>query len=85
MDIQMPVMDGVASARCIRALKSVTAGVPIIAVTANTLDDQLTLYAEAGMNDCVAKPIRPAELFAKVTGWASTAWREDWAGTEIAA
>lgn len=87
MDIQMPVMDGVASARCIRALKSVASSVPIIAVTANTLEEQLVSYAAAGMNDCVAKPIRPLELLEKVTDWASTGWREEWPGlrTEVAA
>ena len=87
MDIQMPVMDGIASARCIRALKSVASGVPIIAVTANTLEEQLVSYAAAGMNDCVAKPIRPLELLNKVADWASTGWREEWPGlrTEVAA
>lgn len=80
MDIQMPVMDGVASARCIRALKSAASSVPIIAVTANTLEEQLVSYAAAGMNDCVAKPIRPLELLEKVADWAASGWREEWPG-----
>ena len=76
MDIQMPVMDGVEASRRIRALGDEAAAVPIIALTANTLDDQLATYAEVGMNDCIAKPVNAAELFSKVAHWAATPWRE---------
>lgn len=79
MDIQMPVMDGVTAARCIRGLAGEAGAVPVIALTANTLDEQLMAYAEAGMNDCIGKPVKPAELFMKVAGWAGSGWREDWA------
>lgn len=78
MDIQMPVMGGVEATRRIRALDVEAAAVPIIALTANTLDEQLLTYAEAGMNDWLGKPVNTPELFAKLMQWASTPWRETW-------
>jgi CheY-like chemotaxis protein/PAS domain-containing protein len=76
MDIQMPVMDGVESARRIRALGGEAGAVPIIAVTANTLAEQVESYAEAGMDDLVAKPVNMAELLGKVAHWGGCGWRE---------
>ena len=76
MDIQMPVMDGVESARRIRALGGEAGAVPIIAVTANTLASQVTTYVEAGMDDLVAKPVDMAELLAKVAYWGGCGWRQ---------
>ena len=70
MDIQMPVMDGVAAARAIRALPVPLSDPAILALTANTLPEQLEGYEAAGMNDLIAKPIAIGELVAKVTGWA---------------
>lgn len=78
MDIQMPIMDGVEATRRIRALEIEASAVPIIAVTANTLDEQLLIYADAGMNDCIAKPVNTPELFAKLMQWAAEPWRETW-------
>jgi len=76
MDIQMPVMDGVTATRIIRALEGAAASTPIIALTANTLPDQIQTYVEAGMDDCVAKPINMVELLTKVSHWAQGCWRE---------
>lgn len=76
MDIQMPVMDGVESARRIRALGGEAGAVPIIAVTANTLAEQVESYVEAGMDDLVAKPVNMAELLGKVAHWGGCGWRE---------
>ncbi|MDP2763884.1 MAG: response regulator, partial [Brevundimonas sp.] len=76
MDIQMPVMDGVESARRIRALGGAAGAVPIIAVTANTLAEQVESYVEAGMDDLVAKPVNMAELLGKVAHWGGCGWRE---------
>jgi CheY-like chemotaxis protein len=78
MDIQMPVMDGVEATRRIRLLDDEISAVPIIALTANTLDDQLAAYADVGMNDCVGKPVKAPELLTKLFEWASTPWRESW-------
>jgi len=69
MDIQMPVMDGVEAARTIRALGGAGASTPIVALTANTLDSQVRSYLEAGMQDCIAKPVMMPELLAKTAAW----------------
>jgi CheY-like chemotaxis protein len=76
MDIQMPVMDGVTATRMIRALDGAAGSTPIIALTANTLPDQIQSYVEAGMDDCVAKPINMVELLTKVSHWAQGCWRD---------
>lgn len=75
MDIQMPVMGGVEAARRIRSLDGPAATVPIIALTANTLDDQVRAYAEAGMDDCIAKPVNMIELLTKTAHWGGGDWR----------
>ena len=57
MDIQMPVMDGYAATRAIRALPDrELASVPIIAVTANAFEEDRKVALEAGMNGHLAKP-----------------------------
>ncbi|WP_444752141.1 ATP-binding protein [Phenylobacterium sp.] len=65
MDIQMPVMDGIAAAREIRAQEALTRRprTPIVALTANALSHQVSDYLAAGMDDHVAKPIEIAKLY----------------------
>lgn len=75
MDIQMPVMDGVLATRRIRALPGAAGKVPIVALTANTLDDQVAGYLEAGMDDCIAKPVDMVELLVKTAQWADGSGR----------
>jgi CheY-like chemotaxis protein len=58
MDINMPVMDGVEATRRIRALETQeSAQIPILAMTANVLADEVEKYIAAGMNDCISKPV----------------------------
>lgn len=58
MDIQMPIMDGYAATRAIRALEDpVRAAIPIVAMTANAFEEDKQMAQEAGMNGHVAKPI----------------------------
>jgi PAS domain S-box-containing protein len=62
MDIQMPVMDGMAATREIRQLQGTVANIPIVAVTANAMEGHREEYLAAGMNDYVSKPIDPVLL-----------------------
>jgi two-component system, sensor histidine kinase and response regulator len=68
MDMQMPVMDGIAATRAIR-LKPQFQTLPIIAMTANVLATDREKCTEAGMNDHLAKPIDPDALFAVLLRW----------------
>lgn len=83
MDIQMPVMDGVEASRAIRALGNFKRGVPIIAVTANTLAAQLECYKTAGMNDWIEKPVDVGLLIKKSASWAGSDWRDDVLRVEV--
>ena len=58
MDISMPGMDGIEATHLIRKLPTAAAGVPIVAMTAHSLSGDKERFLEAGMNDCVTKPIR---------------------------
>ncbi|HRO43384.1 MAG TPA: tetratricopeptide repeat protein [Flavipsychrobacter sp.] len=66
MDIQMPVMDGVAATKAIRALPTPKKDTKIIAMTANVLQEDVQGYFSAGMNAYVAKPFHPNELLLKM-------------------
>lgn len=65
MDVQMPVLDGVAATRTIRAreLETGRPATPIFALSANAMAHQVAGYVEAGMDGHVAKPIEVARLF----------------------
>ncbi len=64
MDLRMPVMDGLESARKIRALdRPDTKKMPIIAVTANAFESDVRATREAGMNAHLAKPTDADELY----------------------
>ncbi|THD54154.1 ATP-binding protein [Phenylobacterium sp.] len=64
MDIQMPVLDGLSAAREIRALEAAHgwARTPIIALSANALPEHIAEARAAGMDDHLAKPMRPDAL-----------------------
>ena len=57
MDVQMADMDGLTATRRIRALQHPARQVPILAMTASVLPDQVRAFHEAGMNGHVAKPV----------------------------
>ncbi|MDI1364527.1 MAG: ATP-binding protein [bacterium] len=69
MDIHMPVMDGLAATRAIRALPTAASKVPIIAMSADALPQQVERCYAAGMVDHIAKPIQRETLYAKVERW----------------
>jgi len=65
--MQMPEMDGIEACKKIRELEKKSGGIkkiPIIAMTANTSEDERKKYAEAGMDDYVSKPFKQKELIA---------------------
>ncbi|MFD2234867.1 response regulator [Phaeospirillum tilakii] len=68
MDVQMPGLDGLAATRLIKADPRL-ADLPVIAMTANALDRQRQDCLEAGMDDFVAKPFEPGELFTLIQKW----------------
>ena len=69
MDMQMPVMDGVAATRSIRASGGT---MPILAMTANAFGDDRQRCLDAGMNDHVAKPVDPQNLYSALIKWLPT-------------
>lgn len=62
MDLQMPVLDGLAATRAIRHSQQKYAEVPIIALTANVSLNDRTNCNQVGMNGFVAKPINMDSL-----------------------
>jgi CheY-like chemotaxis protein len=63
MDLQMPGMDGFETTALIRELPDYR-HVPIVAVTADTTWDHATMCQEYGLDACIPKPVRAAELLA---------------------
>jgi len=67
MDMQMPVMDGAAATRAIRARTGLST--PIIAMTANAFGEERVACLAAGMNDHLAKPVDPEMLYTTLLRW----------------
>ena len=60
MDIQMPVMDGVSATK---ALRSASYRGPIVALTANVMQEDVALYRQCGCTDVLGKPIDRARFY----------------------
>jgi PAS domain S-box-containing protein len=69
MDVQMPVMDGVEATTRIRSLGGRYATMPIIAMTAAVLVNQVDSFRLAGMSDHIGKPFEPRELRRMIDRW----------------
>ena len=68
MDMQMPVMDGLTATRTIRQSEHGRT-LPILAMTANAFGEDRQRCLDAGMNDHVAKPVDPSNLFTMLIKW----------------
>jgi len=67
MDVQMPVMDGLEATLAIRKLEALSGNhVPIIALTANVLEEHRREAQQAGFDDYLAKPVNLEELRARI-------------------
>jgi CheY-like chemotaxis protein/HPt (histidine-containing phosphotransfer) domain-containing protein len=65
LDIQMPELDGFEVIESVRRREQIAGGhLPVIAMTAHSMKGDRERCLQAGMDDYVSKPIRPAELFA---------------------
>ncbi|PWW82451.1 hypothetical protein CR164_05515 [Prosthecochloris marina] len=73
MDIQMPEMDGLEATRIIRSssLDRVDPCIPIVAMTAHTLQEDRDMCFKAGMNDFISKPLSSETLSAPLQRWLS--------------
>lgn len=66
MDVQMPEMDGITATEHLRRRGNT---MPVLALTANVMEEDKQRCFAAGMNGHIAKPIDPEELRAKLGRW----------------
>jgi CheY-like chemotaxis protein len=64
MDIQMPEMDGIEATQMIR--ERLGNDIPIIAVTANAIKEELEYYLKKGLSDYLTKPFEERKLLEKI-------------------
>ncbi|MEI6605623.1 MAG: CHASE domain-containing protein [Verrucomicrobiota bacterium] len=71
MDMQMPVMDGLEATRLLRTSPSTILNqqIPVIAMTANAMQNARQLCLDAGMNDYIAKPVTQLTLGRALEQW----------------
>ncbi|MEL6363586.1 MAG: ATP-binding protein [Pseudomonadota bacterium] len=70
MDVQMPVLDGVDATLALRARSGPNQDVPVVALTANVMRDQVDRYLKSGVTDHLAKPVRREALIAILARYA---------------
>ncbi|MCB1908955.1 MAG: response regulator [Rhodocyclaceae bacterium] len=68
MDMQMPRLDGLDATRAIRRLPGCRS-LPIVAMTANAFAEDRKRCLDVGMNDFIAKPVVPDDLYRVVNRW----------------
>ncbi len=73
MDVQMPIMDGVTATAAIRSMSDPVRAIPIIALSANAMVEEVERCKAAGMNDHLAKPIDRHLLLSTIANWSGVA------------
>lgn len=68
MDVQMPIMDGFEATKAIREDERFQL-LPIIAMTANAMKEDRQRCLQSGMDDFIAKPIEPSDMYAILDKW----------------
>jgi two-component system sensor histidine kinase/response regulator len=68
MDMHMPLMDGITATHRIRAMPRF-ASLPIVAMTANAMEQDRRKCLDAGMNDFLIKPLDPAAMWNILLRW----------------
>ena len=68
-DLHMPEMDGFELAKAIRSAEAGRSRMPIVALTANALKGEVRRCLEAGMDDCMTKPVQLAALRGMLAKW----------------
>ena len=66
MDIQMPEMNGLMATE---EIKKFNPDIPIIAQTANAINEEKVRCMQAGCNDFITKPVNINELYDKINKW----------------
>ncbi|MEK6802688.1 MAG: response regulator [Nitrospirota bacterium] len=69
MDCQMPEVDGFEATALIRKMEGRSAHTPIVAMTANAMQGDRERCLAAGMDDYIAKPVRPKDLQTVLDTW----------------
>ena len=68
MDCQMPILDGYETTKRIRKEEKFK-NLPVLAMTANVMADDITKAFQSGMNDHISKPINPLKMFTTMSKW----------------
>ncbi|WP_421185365.1 ATP-binding protein [Aeromonas enteropelogenes] len=76
MDVQMPVMDGLAATTHIRASRQHWANIPIIALTADAMPESKQYYLSHGMNGYITKPINKETLLGEINKYVARDQRQ---------
>jgi len=81
MDVHMPVMDGLEATEKILEIDD---SVPIVAMTANIMPDDVSVYIDTGMKECLGKPFVSHELWGCLLRYLEpVSWLDESAETEI--
>ncbi|MBN1968944.1 MAG: cache domain-containing protein [Candidatus Delongbacteria bacterium] len=77
MDIQMPILDGIATTELIRRSEKEYSSIPIIAMTANAMYGDMEKFLAAGMDDYIPKPFNFDIILEKIYTWSRLNMKAD--------